>query len=136
VQLARVVGSVVATVKDPALGSRTLLVIQPIAPSGAPAGASLVAIDGVGVGPGEDVLFVKGREAAFAFLPDTVLADASIVGKVDSVDLGREGGERARGPEGPILPARRARGASEPKRRASTGPGGPHPPRAKSAGSE
>jgi microcompartment protein CcmK/EutM len=92
--LARVVGSVVATVKDPALESRTLLVIQPVAPSGAPAGASLVAIDGVGVGPGEDVLFVKGREAAFAFLPDTVLADASIVGKVDKVDVGHEG-ERA-----------------------------------------
>jgi hypothetical protein len=30
-------------------------------------------------------MFVKGREAAFAFLPDTVLADASIVGKVDAI---------------------------------------------------
>jgi len=94
-QLARVVGSVVATVKDRALERRTLLLIQPIAPSGAPAGAALVAIDSVGVGAGEEVIFVKGREAAFAFLPDQVVADASIVGKVDSVDLGREGGERA-----------------------------------------
>ena len=84
-QLARVIGSVVATVKDSALESRKLLVIQPIAPSGAPAGAALVAIDGVGVGAGEEVMFVKGREAAFAFLPDTVLADASIVGKVDAI---------------------------------------------------
>ena len=100
-QLARVVGSVVATVKDPGLESRTLLVIQPIAPSGAPAGAALVAIDGVGVGPGEDVLFVKGREAAFAFLPDTVLADASIVGKVDRVDVGHEGNGARRAPSSP-----------------------------------
>ena len=84
-QLAKVVGSVVATVKDSALESRKLLVIQPIAPSGTPSGAALVAIDGVGVGPGEEIMFVKGREAAFAFLPDQVLADASIVGKVDSV---------------------------------------------------
>jgi len=83
--LARVVGNVVATVKDPGLEGRTLLVLQPIAPSGAPAGPPLVAIDSVGVGAGEEVMFVKGREAAFAFLPDTVVADASIVGKVDGV---------------------------------------------------
>ncbi len=84
-QLAKVVGTVVATVKDPGLEGRTLLVIQPLAPSGSPSGAPLVAIDGVGVGVGEEVMFVKGREAMFAFLPDQVLADASIVGKVDSV---------------------------------------------------
>ena len=65
-QLARVVGTVVATVKDKALDSRKLLVIQPIAASGDPAGAPLVAIDAIGVGAGEDVMFVKGREAAFA----------------------------------------------------------------------
>jgi ethanolamine utilization protein EutN len=83
--LAKVVGSVVATVKDRSLESRKLLVIQPIAPSGSAAGAPLVALDSVGVGAGEEVMFVKGREAAFAFLPDTVLADATIVGKVDSI---------------------------------------------------
>jgi ethanolamine utilization protein EutN len=85
VQLARVVGTVVATIKDPTLASRRLLVIQPIAASGAAIGAPLVALDSVGVGAGEEVMFVKGREAAFAFLPEVVLADASIVGKVDSV---------------------------------------------------
>ena len=100
VQLAKVVGSVVATVKDSALESRKLLVIQPIAPTGAPSGAALVAIDGVGVGPGEQVMFVKGREAAFAFLPDQVLADASIVGKVDSIDVGEDSGAR-RAPSSP-----------------------------------
>ena len=84
-QLARVVGTVVATLKDPTLASQRLLVIQPISPSGADIGAPLVALDSVGVGTGEEVMFVKGREAAFAFLPEVVLADASIVGKVDSV---------------------------------------------------
>jgi ethanolamine utilization protein EutN len=86
-QLARVVGTVVATMKDPTLASRRLLVIQPVSSSGAAIGAPLVALDSVGVGPGEEVMFVKGREAAFAFLPDVVLADASIVGKVDSVSV-------------------------------------------------
>ena len=89
-QLARVVGTVVATIKDPTLVSRRLLVIQPIAASGAAIGAPLVALDSVGVGAGEEVMFVKGREAAFAFLPEVVLADASIVAKVDSVSSSRD----------------------------------------------
>jgi microcompartment protein CcmK/EutM len=45
-----------------------------------------VALDGVGVGVGERVFYVRGREASFAFLPDQVLADAGIVGRVDTVD--------------------------------------------------
>jgi microcompartment protein CcmK/EutM len=83
VQLAEVVGNVVATVKDSGLEARTLLVIQPISPGGSPSGPPLVAVDSLGVGVGERVFYVRGREAAFAFLPDHVPADASIVGKVD-----------------------------------------------------
>jgi microcompartment protein CcmK/EutM len=83
--LAHVIGTVVATVKDDALVGRKLLVIQPVAPNGEPRGAPLVALDGTGVGVGESVFYVKGREAAFAFLPAHVPADATIVGKVDSV---------------------------------------------------
>jgi ethanolamine utilization protein EutN len=90
-QLAKVVGNVVATSKDSALEGRKLLVLQPVAPSGAPSGAPLVAVDGVGVGAGEEVFFVRGREASFAFLPDQVVADAAIVGKVDSIDVGAQG---------------------------------------------
>jgi microcompartment protein CcmK/EutM len=88
-QLAEVVGTVVATLKDEGLRARTLLLIQPLSPAGAPAGAMLVAIDGCGVGVGERVFYVRGREAAFAFLPDHVPADASIVGKVDAVEVRR-----------------------------------------------
>lgn len=83
--LAEVVGTVVATVKDPSLESRKLLLIRPIAPNGAPSGTPLVAVDAVGVGVGERVFYARGREAAFAFLPDIVLADAGIVGRVDEV---------------------------------------------------
>ncbi len=116
-QLARVLGTVVATLKDPALSSRTLLLIQPVAPSGEPMGASLVAVDGIGVGEGEEVMFVRGREAAFAFLPDLVLADASIVGKVDSVsaDIERKSvARKQRGPESPSSP-REERGERAPR---------------------
>lgn len=84
--LADVVGTVVASVKDSGLTARTLLVLQPIAASGKPVGASLVAIDSVGVGVGERVIYVRGKEASFSFLPDEVPADASIVGKVDAIE--------------------------------------------------
>ena len=85
-QLARVIGEVVSTVKDPNLTGATLLVVQPLAPSGEPAGRPLVAMDSVGAGVGERVFFVRGREAAFPFYPAEPPTDASIVGIVDEVD--------------------------------------------------
>ena len=85
-QLARVIGEVVSTVKDPNLFGTTLLVLQPLAPSGEPAGRTLVALDSVGAGVGEQVFFVRGREAAFPFYPAEPPTDASIVGIVDQID--------------------------------------------------
>lgn len=84
--LADVVGTVVATVKDSGLDAHKLLVIQPIAANGEPNGASLVAIDSIGVGVGERVFYVRGKEASFPFLPEHVPADASIVGKIDAIE--------------------------------------------------
>jgi microcompartment protein CcmK/EutM len=86
-QLARVVGEVVATIKDGNLTGSKLLVLQPIAPSGEAAGRTLVALDSVGAGVGEHVFFVRGREAAFPFYPAEPPTDASIVGIVDRWDL-------------------------------------------------
>ena len=86
-QLARVIGEVVATVKDPNLSAITLLVLQPLSPSGEPIGRTLVAADSVGAGVGENVFFVRGREAAFPFYPAEPPTDASIVGIVDHWDV-------------------------------------------------
>ena len=86
-QLARVIGEVVSTVKDPNLSAVTLLVLQPLNPSGEPIGRTLVAADSVGAGVGENVFFVRGREAAFPFYPVEPPIDASIVGIVDRWDL-------------------------------------------------
>jgi microcompartment protein CcmK/EutM len=83
VQLARVIGEVVSTVRDPNLTGTKLLVLQPIAASGEAAGRTLVALDSVGAGVGENVFFVRGREAAFPFYPQEPPTDASIVGIVD-----------------------------------------------------
>ena len=86
-QLARVIGEVVSTMKDPNLVGMKLLVLQPLAPSGDASGRTLVALDSVGAGIGEAVFFVRGREAAFPFYPVEPPTDASIVGIVDHWDL-------------------------------------------------
>ena len=87
-QLAKVIGDVVATRKDESLLGAKLLIVQPIAPDGQPSGRPLVAIDAVGAGAGEHVFFVRGKEASFPFYPDTPPVDAGIVGIVDHWDLG------------------------------------------------
>ncbi len=87
-QLARVVGDVVATRKDENLTGLKLLVLQPLAADGSAAGRALVAVDAVGAGVGETVFFVRGKEASFPFYPTEVPTDAGIVGIVDHWDLG------------------------------------------------
>jgi ethanolamine utilization protein EutN len=83
VQVARVLGDVVASVKDPGLVGHKLLVLQPISPGHEPSGRPLVAVDAVGAGVGENVFFVRGREASFPFLPAETPVDACVVGIVD-----------------------------------------------------
>ena len=82
-QIARVVGTVVVTRKDENLGGLTLLVVQPLTPEREPAGRPLVAVDAVGAGVGEDVFFVRGKEASFPFYPSEPPVDAGIVGIID-----------------------------------------------------
>lgn len=85
-QLARVLGEVVSTVKDANLTGLKLLVVQPLAANGDPSGKSLVAVDSVGAGVGEHVFFVRGREAAFPFYPVEPPTDATVIGIVDHWD--------------------------------------------------
>jgi len=81
--LARITGSVVATVKDGALEGKKLLLVRPLDPSGQPQGRTLVALDAVGAGAGETVYCCRGKEASFPWLPDAMPTDAAIVGIVD-----------------------------------------------------
>ena len=87
-QIARVVGAVVATVKDASLHGHKLLLLQPVTPDRAPSGRTLVALDATGAGVGEHVFFVRGREASFPFLPAEPSTDACVIGIVDHWDLG------------------------------------------------
>jgi ethanolamine utilization protein EutN len=87
-QLARVIGDVVVTRKDESLTGIKLLVLQPLTPQREPAGRPLVAVDAMGAGVGEEVFFVRGKEASFPFHPAEPPVDAGIVGIVDHWDLG------------------------------------------------
>ena len=87
-QVARVLGEVVSTVKDANLTGMKLLVLQPLSASGEASGKTLVALDSVGAGAGERVFFVRGREAAFPFYPVEPPTDATVIGIIDHVDIG------------------------------------------------
>ena len=91
--LGRVVGNVVSTHKDSALEGTKLLLVQPVDPLDMPRGSIIVAIDSIGAGAGELIIYVRGREAAHAFLPADVPADAGIVGIVDKVSMDTASGE-------------------------------------------
>lgn len=91
-QLARVVGSVVATEKVDGLEGVRFLVIQPLDKRQQPMGGTVVAADAVHMaGPGELVYFVSSREAAEALPVRFVPVDHAITGIVDEIHLGMEG---------------------------------------------
>ncbi len=82
---ARVVGTVVCSVRVPSWRGHRTLLLQPTDPAGQDQGGRIVAVDLVSAAPGQRVFYVRGREAANA-LPDADNpADAAIVGLVDEV---------------------------------------------------
>jgi ethanolamine utilization protein EutN len=92
-QLARVIGTVVATVKSPGLEGIKLLVVQPLDRHLVAKGEPLVAADAVAAaGPGDLVTIVAAREAAQALPERFVPVDHAILGIVDEVaELAPEG---------------------------------------------
>ena len=85
--LARIVGTVVATRKDPRLESQKLLLVRPVDPAGKIDGGYLVAVDTVDAGTGETVLVVSGSSARMAAGLKDMPVDAAIVGVVDQVHV-------------------------------------------------
>ena len=85
--LGRVIGKVVATMKNASLTGQKFLIVQPLDRNGRDKGKPLVALDSVGAGAGETVYWCRGREASFPFLPAEVPTEATIVGIVDRVNI-------------------------------------------------
>jgi microcompartment protein CcmK/EutM len=84
--LARIIGTVVATRKDPRLVSSKLMVVRPVDPRGKDDGHTLVAVDTVDAGVGETVLVVSGSSARMASGLKDCPVDAASVGVVDVVE--------------------------------------------------
>jgi microcompartment protein CcmK/EutM len=89
VQLGEVVGTVVCTRKVPVWTGQRLRLVQPIREDGKPQGRAVVALDVVSSGEGQQVFFVKGREAAQAIADPVNPADAAIVMLVDRIETSR-----------------------------------------------
>ncbi len=86
-QLARVVGTVVATRKDPRLEGKKLLVVRHIAPDGQDQSGYVVAVDTVGAGYRERVLLVTGSSARMASGMKEAPVDTAIIGIVDELEI-------------------------------------------------
>jgi ethanolamine utilization protein EutN len=91
--LARVEGSVVATKKDPSMSGRKLLLVRPQLVDDKdptkfrPGANTIIAVDSVGAGIGEIVMFCQGSSARLAPNLKDAPVDAVIIGIVDSVDV-------------------------------------------------
>jgi ethanolamine utilization protein EutN len=85
--LARVVGTVVATRKDPRLEGKKLLIVKPVSPEGKDEAGYVVAVDTVSAGFKERVLVVAGSSARMAEGCKDLPIDTAIVGIVDDVRL-------------------------------------------------
>ncbi len=84
-RLAKVVGTIVSTMKNEGLQERKMLLLKHLRPDGVLIGPAFVATDAVGAGTGETVFYVRSKEAAFPFFPRETPTDVTVVGIVDRI---------------------------------------------------
>lgn len=82
--MARVIGTVVSTVKNESLEGRKFLIVQTVDAALNDTGKPMVALDAVGAGVGELVFWCRGKEASFPFKRDETPTDCTVVGIIDS----------------------------------------------------
>lgn len=85
-RLAKVIGQVVASRKDPKLEGARLLLVQPLDHARNPRGRPVVAADGVSARDGQTVFYVQAREASLALPGRVIPSDCSLVGIVDQIE--------------------------------------------------
>jgi ethanolamine utilization protein EutN len=83
-QIARVIGTVVSTVKNRSLDGRKFLIVQTLDAGLNDKGKPMIALDAVGAGVGELVFWCRGKEASFPFKRDETPTDCTIIGIIDS----------------------------------------------------
>lgn len=88
--LAQVIGTVVSTKKEQSLSGLKLLLLRNVDMEGKPSGATVVAADAVGAGPGEMVLYASGSSARQTVATDKRPVDAVVMAIVDQWEVGGE----------------------------------------------
>ena len=86
--LAQVIGTVVASRKEESLTGLKFLVLRGMDMEGKPSGATVVAADAVGAGPGEMVLYASGSSARQTVATDKKPVDAVVMAIVDQWEVG------------------------------------------------
>lgn len=88
--LVQIVGTIVSTHKDPKLEGLKLLVGQEINLDGSVTETYHVAVDTVGVGPGEVVIVVRGSSARMTEITDGKPVDTAIIAVVEEIEVNRQ----------------------------------------------
>ena len=83
-QIARVIGAVVSTIKNESLAGRKIMLVQTLDADLKAKGSPIIALDAAGAGVGELVFWCRGKEASFPFKRDETPTDCTIVGIIDS----------------------------------------------------
>lgn len=87
--VAKIVGTVVCTQKDPALIGKKMLIVQPLKVTDLSTdGSAFVALDAIGAGTGEIVMVVGGSSARLADGFSKVPVDQSIIAIIDTIEIG------------------------------------------------
>ncbi len=84
--LGKVIGNIWATKKYPAINNFKLMIVQPINSSYEFTSDPIIAVDTIGSGPGEIIIYVTASEAVIPLPVDMAPVNASIVGIVDSIN--------------------------------------------------
>jgi microcompartment protein CcmK/EutM len=87
VEIGKIVGTVVSTVKEPKLSGSKLLIVNLVNIDTTPTKNHVVAVDTVGAGVGEMVILVRGSSARQAKNMETVPTDTSIIGIIDTLEV-------------------------------------------------
>ncbi|MDP7036020.1 MAG: EutN/CcmL family microcompartment protein [Planctomycetota bacterium] len=93
-KLAKVIGNIWGSRIYEDLEGASILLVQPINADGSLDGRPFSAVDTIGAGPGECVLYVTSYEAVIPYPKDLVPIDASLIGIVESVHLEPEVGKK------------------------------------------
>lgn len=86
-RIGKIIGTVVATRKDPRLMGHKLMLTQALDHHYNPIGEAIIAVDTVGAGIGDIVIFATGTAARYGANKKEAPIEAAIIGIIDQIDV-------------------------------------------------